>query len=221
MKKFFAILTALMLAVTGCVLASAEGKTLSPAYDVDMETYGDEGGAVHVSLDPVQVDETGCLIYSVYALDMYYKEDIEALQPGDKLFANDEELTVNTVEKTEYGYEINGGYDETEEGVSLRYVDEDPETLYSMMLDDVASRTLVGQAAYPLADKVTVRTYKMGDDGDYHDEYDEAELDKADVADYLKAKEAEGILFSSPDNTVLMLVNGQVTDITVEWGPNC
>ena len=217
MKKLIASLLASMM-VFGTTASLAEGVTLYPEYDVSMETYGDTDITTSVSIDPSREMEEGYLVYGVYATDLYHGEQVEALQPGDKVFVNNEELTVETVGKVESGVEINGGFFESD-GASLYYADGEGDWMYSAMYDDVHGQTLVGEASAPLADTVTVKLFRMGPDGEYTGEYDEAAVAKADVQSYLADAVARGFDFS-PSNTSLTLENGQVPLIVLDWAPN-
>ena len=220
MKKLIALLTALTLLVGCCALAFAESSEVCPTYSVNMETYGETDSTVYASIDPQRTGDDLCLVYGIYGTDLYAKEDILALKEGDTLLVNDESMTVKTVEATENGVEINGGFfNEDESGATLLYLQEDPEHLCSVMYDDLMSRTLVGEAAMAMADEVTVKTFRMGEDGDFHDEYDETAMPAAQVKDYLTTLQENGMSFT-PDTCTVTLKDGKVTLITVDWAPN-
>ena len=218
MKKVIAILAALAL-LAGCV-ALADAAQVGPASDVNMETYGTEDCTVHVAIDASAIEADGDeLTYLVYGMDTYTAEAIRGLQAGDGLYINGEQMTVETVEESENGFDVNGGFigEETEgEGATLVYVEGSTEVLCSTLYDGMLAYTLQGEVTYPFADEVTVTTYKWEEDGDFAGNYDVQTLPAAEVKAYLGTT---GVSYDY-SNTTLTLKDGKVTEIKVEWAPN-
>ena len=225
MKKLIAMILTLMLAVTFCAMACAGAEELYPTYSVDMEAYGTADSTVMAKIDPARIEADNLLVYSVYGNDLYKAEDILALKPGDQIFINNEHMTVETVEKTENGVELNGGFisEETEgEGATLVYDENDPAFMVSTLYDGDVNITMVGEAMYPMADTVHLKTFRMDETGEYNGEYNEADVAAADMQSYLtelSGREPEMVPFVAPNCTV-RLENGKVVEIVVEWSPS-
>lgn len=225
MKKMIAILLTLIMGL-GCAASLAETKELYPFHRLDTSTYGNTDSVVHATINPAAIEEDQLLVFDVYDYDTYAVTDILSLQPGDRIFANELLQTVNTVEKVEGGFEINGGFfNEEEEGITLVYDPENPEQLYSMLYDGMLSATMLGQAAYPFADQVTVVTFRWDEDGDFSGQYDTVTLAADEAATYLlkltEPAEPDGYGFAFNQNeTTVTLEDGKVTRIFSDWSPS-
>lgn len=222
MKRIIAFVMAAMMLMT-CAFACAEGNTLYPVHKLDMETYGLEDSTVNAEFNAANIDGN-LLIYNVYALDLYPETDIKALQPGDAIFAYGEEIPVKKVEAVDGGYDINSGFFEEDNGASLMFDADDPTMLVAYGYDGFCSYTMLGQAANEFADEVTIKTYKMAEDGDYNGEYNEVTLPAAEVKAYLEKITADGeegypevSIFC--DSCTVTMKDGKVSQITVEWTP--
>lgn len=220
MKRFLAMMTALVMLTCCCAMACADSKMLYPTHELNMETYGKEDYTAHVTFDPADIDSNNAMTYKLYDADIYSVEDVKALQPGDVILVNGGKMTVKTVEEANGGFEINGGFfSDSGEGASLVYVDGDPDHLHSGIYNDDEYRTPMGQVTFALADQVTVRTFEMTEDLDYTGEYDVVTLPAAEVKDYLQSIVEQGVEFYQ-SNTTLTLLNGKIAEIQMDWAPN-
>ena len=226
MKKVLSLLLTLVL-LLACTSVSAEDAALYPIHLLDMATYGETDSSVHASFDPADIDEEyNLLVYDIYDYDIYTTEDIRALKEGDTVYANGELLTVRTVDESEYGFDINGGFfSDEEDGISLVFTGDDHGQLWSVMWDDFRSMEMAGQAEYRFADEVTVSTFSWTEDYDFAGDYDTLILKADEVKAYLMSlaypeDEDTYAYFFCFDNTTVTLKDGFITEIHVEWTPN-
>lgn len=222
MKRFAAMILAAAMLLTGA-FAMAEGKTVNPTHTINMADYGKSDSTVDVYFEADNMEGTK-LVYDVYEKDLYNVDDIKVLQPGDKLVANGETVTVKEVKQDGDGFEINGGFDN--QGVSL-WLDDNTHMLVSVQYSDAEAKTNLGTAKVELADMVHIKTFKMGEDGNFHDEYDDVTLPKFEVKAYLqnlmneKPDDPDFMpLAVGPENTTVTLKDGKVVEILVDYSPN-
>lgn len=220
MKKLISLMTVLCL-LLGLGCCAEEDNMLYPYFDVDMATFDLTDSTVHVTTDSDRIDENLCISLDIYAPDLYDYADLIALKPGDRIFANNEEFTIATIEyDAEFNaFEINGGFIDGD-GVSLWAMSDNPTVYYSFMYDDSISYTLQGQAVLKLAENVIVSTYVMDEEGEPREENEVNTVRAEDLKDYILERELGGIEFFY-DITTVRVVKEEVTEITVNWAPNC
>ena len=175
-------------------------RTIFPlATDIDMNQLENCIVAVSFEDGDVYVDDTGALQIhvKVYTYDMYDMVDISLLEEGDVLRMNQQEVLVETLERTETGLVfINGGLDNG--GYEL--ITTDNGTYFETGYSDKKSYYEVGE--------VTIR---VSPDFVFTDSSD---LDKGEVTyypgDFLTSD--AGILYHFiPDNTSILIEDGMVT----------
>lgn len=221
MKKLYAAAAALLILVSFFAAASAQ-KELYPFHKLDMETYGEGTSVVSALIHPDQIDEYGCMPYEIYDLDLYRVEDVLALENGDVICVYNDLMTVGKVARNDSEITINGGFffedgEGDEQGATLSMLEEDP-TVCAAVFYEYFSETMIGQAAFQLANPVTVTSYHWGEDGDWDGGYDVAEVAPADFAEYMSNLEANDI-FADVLGTTLTLKDGMITEIRIEWHP--
>ncbi|MBO2516418.1 MAG: hypothetical protein CW338_03960 [Clostridiales bacterium] len=225
MKKLLSAMIALVLLVSCAAFAASaeEKKVLRPFNDPDAAAIAAaQDITVNASLSALAVnEEEGTLTLDIHVTDFYRKEDLLALQPGDVIYANNEEIVIETLAWDELNIwlDINGGFFEGDcasfyalpgvcgEGIMI-----------SQQYDDITGTTALEPQAFKLAEQVTVSTFRWGEDGEPDDEMDVAVLTPDQVKDYLQQVEDKDFFFGY-SNTTVRIVDGQITEITLNWAP--
>ena len=211
MRKIFALVLSLLM-LTASALAE---DVLYPQYDLDVETFDQEEkvtfNAGFTSGDVLE----GGLVLNLYGRDRYTVEEVQALQVGDKIFANNEEITIETLTDEEGDLLINGGFGYVS-GATLWLMPDN--WYYSAQYDGNVSATLRGQAMYLLADQVTLSHFVWDEEGNPAEDPCVVTLTPEELAIYLQELEDSGFYFSFI-NTYVTLENQVITEIDVLWTP--
>ena len=218
MKKFLAFLTAAVLAC--CVLsvcAAEESRLLEPYADTDMEALGQDY-TVRATCLTDGTDEKG-LDLMIFGKDLYSRADVLALRPGDRIFANGAETVVEKIDEVEGGIDINGGYLENNDGVSLFALPDDPDTLCSCMEDDYISSTFLGEAYEPFAEQIRISVYSMDEEGNPLGGYDETVLRPEEVRPFIQRMYEDSYIEFNYSVTTVTVQNGAITEIRVDYAP--
>lgn len=171
-------------------------------------------------IDPVN----GTLTFSVYEPDIYYRDELVNLQPGDEIFALGEWITVNSVSVSGDLVEINGGYFTGDNGVTFapwRANTENTSRMFALLEDDYAYMSNLGTVKLPMANTLDFSRYLFVGD-DLVD--DAVNFPTTPEHFYEYAQDAEKdfdqpLCFDNPTATSLTLRDGIVTAIRVTYVP--
>lgn len=210
MKKLALFLMILCLC-TACGVEGVpleEGAKISPLPEtIDMNTLNDCTLAVSFEEGDAYVDDTGAmqLDVTVYTYDLYDMVDIANLKVGDTIVIRENDVKVESLDKTESGILlINGGMEKG--GYDLWH--DESGVYFEHGYSDVKSY-------YPLGDA----TIRVSADFEFTDASD---LDKGEIiyypGDFLTDK--AGIVYHfTPHNTSIVIENGQITHMTRRYTP--
>lgn len=175
-------------------------KTIVPLpSDVDVNKLENCTIAVSLEEGDVYVDDTGALQMhvKVYSYDKYDMVDISLLEEGDKIMMNQEEVQIESLERTESGLVlINGGLDENGHELMTR----DDGVYFESGYSDKKSYYEVGEA-----------TIRVSADFEF---IDSSDLEKGEVTYYpgdFLTLDAGILYYFTPDNTSILIEDGIVT----------
>lgn len=118
-----------------------------PSTGIDTEHLAD--GTYAVSFSSADVIDDGGLLelhFTVYDYDRYDAAQIAQLAAGDTLVVDGQDMTVETVEQTEYGIVVNGGLEN--DGTELAKGEGD--TYHVSLMDDAKDYQALGEATLPV-----------------------------------------------------------------------
>lgn len=149
MKKALSILIVLLLAIAMTSVSLAEGSAIEPLpHGYDLNQLGSCSPLVTVDrYDPA----SNTLTVSLYSQDLFDVIDAISLKQGDTITVSGRVIPVSTVENSENGIEINGGFD-AESDDSLTLAGGEGGTYYVMAYNDRPVCTLVGTVSFPVAE---------------------------------------------------------------------
>ena len=208
MKKMLCALVALMLMV--CSFAMAE--TVAPQF-TELDTAN---GAYPVSFSRDDLKDGVLGNVHIYTEDIYDIVDVSKMAVGDTFEAEGKTITVETIERDEFGHiNLNGGMD-AENGYTLT-TEEDTNGWITTGYNDFGTYTERGTVSLELAENVTFT------DGYF---LDAAALEAGQKPLIITGIEAvtKAIMESENDsfnelNTELVIENGKVTEINRHYVP--
>lgn len=240
MKKYIALVLVALLS-----LSIASAATVAPIAPAAPDL---ENGVYAVGFDAREITEkTIPVTISQYVL--YDAAAVEALQPGDVILYDGEEITVKTIEKEDGFVDVNGRMSDnyTGGGVALMRVDEAGSPYRSFEENDDGLMADVLTVELPLADEVTYRHFAFDLWQSLREDYDsitvpaedlkyavleamirfdrmEAVIDFNDLAatEELNAMDADDLDFLFTEGggmNSIRVEDGKVTEIIVDYHP--
>jgi len=201
----------LILALAICVCAAgalAEGRTIAPVVrEIDVENLPD--GVYPVAFDPDDVRPEGdgiMLNVRVYARDVYDSADVDALQVGDVIVVEGEDVEVLTMERDAYGVTVNAEQDAR----AFYLVWNEEEGGYVVQgMNDLGTYTELGAAALAVAPGASFT------DG-WDIEKDPVTVAYDDIEEAIRATENDAFV---PDNATVRVQDGRVAEIVRAYMP--
>ena len=207
MKKM--ICTLLALALMLCSFAMAEAVAPQFAFDPNEGTYP-------AAFDRAEVKDGNLFNVKLYTEDIYDIVDVSKMAVGDTFEAEGKTITIETIEKDEFGnIKINGGFEE--DGGYTLTTEEDTNGWITTGYNDFGTYTERGTVSLELADNVTFT------DGYFLDAAALEAGQKPLIVTGIDAV-AKAIMDSENDsfnelNTELVIENGKVVDIARCYNP--
>lgn len=182
-----------------------ESKIIHPLpSNLDLQNLQDCTVAVKVEEGAILGDE-GKILVTVYDQELYDMVDIANLKAGDTLVINGEQLEITEVETNELGTVlINGGLDLG--GYDL--VTEEDGVYYSLGYSDVKNYLEIGETELTLSSEFV-----------YCDQSDPSGEEQSYTLSELSASDTEISYTGTPNDTKLLIQNGEVTSMTRSYRP--
>ena len=155
--------------------------------------------------------ENKTLAVTFYEQDIYDAVDITTMKAGDTIVVNDELFPVENISEENGFIDINGGYTASEYGMT--FMSNDGGTFRTILLDDYATYSKLGETVLPIAEDFELIDYTRGDYGEEGIKTDLEGLDEfiANLPDW--------DMGFGYHNTELRIVNNQVVQILRHWVP--
>lgn len=151
------------------------------------------------------------LKFTVLNPDLYNVNGVEQLKIGDKITVNEREVLIESIEFTDYLVEINGGFDGSENGVSL--APENVDSYKSVIFNDLNTFTVIGETEYSISENMVIYDYMHGD---YGEEPTVIEFD--DIENYINGL-SDVLKEFGRTSTLVKVENNEVISITRVWRP--
>lgn len=205
MKKFFAVILAIMMLCGATAMAEAV-KPIDTVHENELDTVNN---VLDVSFRAEDITETGIRNLEICRPIRYEMDDIDNLKEGDSILFLGEEITIQTIEK-DYSVFLNGGFEG--EGVTLT-----PEGgTYMAVGYEAPLAETIGHADLPFAETVIYRHWQQTEDGSILEELSENSVAGNDLKGILLDEGDE--YFDSREVTILVQ-DGKITEMTIRYLP--
>ena len=151
------------------------------------------------------------LKFTVLNPDLYNVSGVEKLKIGDKIIVNEREVLIESIEFTDYLIEINGGFDGSENGVSL--APENVDSYKSVIFNDLNTFTVIGETEYSISENMVIYDYMQGDYGE-----EPTVIEYGDIENYINGL-SDVLKEFGRTSTLVKVENNEVISITRVWRP--
>ena len=206
MKKLFAMILVLVFALTATAAFAAQ---IAPLPGTNMEDNLDNCTLrIGFKLDAVTEKE---IMAEVYTEQRYDAVEVSQIAVGDVINYMGEDVTVETVE-VDYSTLINGG---SLEGDGITLCPDEGGT-YIALEGESVGYLLLGFAQLTFADEVTYRHWQQDEEGGIMDEMSSETVPAAEIKNVLAAEGEEAFW---PDSLTVVIENGFVTELNINYVP--
>lgn len=150
---------------------------------------------------------------NVNDIELYDAVEIQEMKKGEILEINNTEIKIQKIEKKDGIININGGYENSDNGEGMTLIPGDGGTYKAQLANDYATYKNLGTFTYSISDDFVLEDYFNKEPGE-----DPTTVTFDELENYLKGLEDFNNTFYFT-NTEIHIVNNEILSITRHWVP--